>query len=89
MLTGDKIETAKCIAISAAIKSPLQEIFEIKNCSDMNEIRTKCVEFSQKQNNVLLIDGQSLGVVFENDPQQFFSIAINAPSVICCRCLPT
>ena len=28
MLTGDKVETAKCIAISAGIKSPTQEIYE-------------------------------------------------------------
>ena len=34
MLTGDKIETAICIAISSGIKSPDQEIFLIKECSD-------------------------------------------------------
>jgi phospholipid-translocating ATPase len=30
MLTGDKVETAKCIAISAGIKSQNQSIFEVK-----------------------------------------------------------
>jgi phospholipid-translocating ATPase len=29
MLTGDKVETAKCIAISAGFKSSQQELFEI------------------------------------------------------------
>jgi magnesium-transporting ATPase (P-type) len=30
MLTGDKIETAMCIAISAGLKSRRQAVFEIK-----------------------------------------------------------
>jgi phospholipid-translocating ATPase len=30
MLTGDKVETAKCIAISAGLKAVNQEIWEIK-----------------------------------------------------------
>jgi phospholipid-translocating ATPase len=30
MLTGDKVETAKCIAISAGLKSANQEIYEIR-----------------------------------------------------------
>jgi phospholipid-translocating ATPase len=29
ILTGDKVETAKCIAISAGLKSVQQEIYEI------------------------------------------------------------
>jgi len=38
MLTGDKIETAICIAISSGIKSPDQEIFLIKECSDEGKL---------------------------------------------------
>lgn len=30
MLTGDKIETAKCIAISAGLQSKKQRVFEMK-----------------------------------------------------------
>ncbi len=30
MLTGDKVETAKCIAISAGLKSANQEIHEVR-----------------------------------------------------------
>lgn len=30
MLTGDKVETAKCIAISAGLKGVNQEIYEIR-----------------------------------------------------------
>jgi magnesium-transporting ATPase (P-type) len=31
MLTGDKVETAKCIAISTSLKNKKQEMFEIKD----------------------------------------------------------
>lgn len=34
MLTGDKVETAICIAISSGIKSPQQSIFLIKEETD-------------------------------------------------------
>lgn len=35
MLTGDKVETAKCIAISAGLKSVNQEICEIKGDDEL------------------------------------------------------
>jgi phospholipid-translocating ATPase len=38
MLTGDKIETAICIAISSGIKSPDQTIFLIKECTDDSKL---------------------------------------------------
>ena len=38
MLTGDKIETAKCIAISAGLKSKSQQIFEIRDAQKEHEI---------------------------------------------------
>ena len=34
MLTGDKVETAKCIAISAQLKSMTQQIFELRGDDD-------------------------------------------------------
>lgn len=39
MLTGDKIETAKCIAISAGFKSTSQLIVEIRNKTDSVELK--------------------------------------------------
>lgn len=37
MLTGDKVETAKCIAISTGLKSKEQEIFEMVEMTNNNE----------------------------------------------------
>jgi phospholipid-translocating ATPase len=38
MLTGDKVETAKCIAISAGLKSVSQEIYEIRGEDELVSI---------------------------------------------------
>lgn len=35
MLTGDKVETAKCIAISAGLKSANQEIHEVRGDDEL------------------------------------------------------
>lgn len=34
MLTGDKVETAQCIAISTGLKSPNQDMYVIKDVED-------------------------------------------------------
>jgi len=35
MLTGDKVETAKCIAISAGLKSANQEIYDVRGDDEL------------------------------------------------------
>lgn len=91
MLTGDKIETAKCIAISAGLKSIDQDIFEIRNSDqeDTLSLHNKIVEFSNRHNTVLLIDGDALAKILLDYEEFFFKIAKTAPTVVCCRCLPT
>jgi phospholipid-translocating ATPase len=39
MLTGDKIETAICIAISSGIKSQIQTVFLIKEITDDGKLQ--------------------------------------------------
>ena len=89
MLTGDKVETAKCVAISAGLKPVSNEIFEIREAQDDLEIINKINAFSNKVNTVLLIDGGALGRVLDKNQQIFFEAALRAPAVICCRCLPS
>jgi len=58
MLTGDKIETAKCIAISTGLKSKNQEILEIKEARNYEQIKEALSEMSRQITKVLLlIDG--------------------------------
>jgi len=89
MLTGDKIETAKCIAISTGLKAISQDIYEIKEVSDDLQIVNKIHEFSNRLNTVLLIDGHSLSRILETNQKLFFEAAVRAPAVVCSRCLPT
>lgn len=39
MLTGDKIETAICIAISSGIKHPSQEVFLVKEVVEEQKLQ--------------------------------------------------
>ena len=52
MLTGDKIETAKCIAISTGLKTNKEEIFEIDSnkLDNVNQesIENKIIEYESK-----------------------------------------
>jgi len=48
MLTGDKVETATCIAISAGFKRRTQPIFFMREFTDSYEVSKKLDEFSRK-----------------------------------------
>lgn len=61
MLTGDKVETATCIAISAGFKNRRQHFFFIKEAGSVVEAKTKIESFeSRSANTILMIDGTSL-----------------------------
>lgn len=89
MLTGDKIETAMCISISAGIKSASQSFYIIKEISDPFALRQKLNEFSNKNNSVLVIDGTTLTHALQSCEETFFTTSTKAPAVVCCRCSPT
>ncbi|KAF2073335.1 hypothetical protein CYY_005353 [Polysphondylium violaceum] len=88
MLTGDKIETATCIAISTKLVSRTQSIFQI-SVNDKNRALEKLNQFSRMRDACLVIDGHSLQMCLDNFKEEFINIATKAPSVVCCRCTPT
>ena len=47
MLTGDKIETAACIAISAGIKTRNQKMYTIKDVEDLHELKQHLKQFDR------------------------------------------
>lgn len=63
MLTGDKVETATCIAMSAGFKSKKQHFFYIKEQRTIKDVEYLIREFSRKTDNVLMIDGDSLDLI--------------------------
>ena len=91
MLTGDKVETATCIAMSAGFKSKKQQFFFMKELRSAKECEIRIKEFSSKTDNVLMIDGITLDIFLSTKSleESFFSVATLAPSVCVCRCSPT
>ena len=100
MLTGDKVETATCISISAGIKAKNHKIFTIRNSDftheskqkDVEELKKKFKEYEKKINidpHIFIIDGDTLDLALQNCEEDFFKTSMQAPSVVCCRCSPT
>lgn len=88
MLTGDKIETATCIAVSSKLVSRAHTIFQMV-VDNERVARAKLEEFQQLRDSVLVIDGKSLQICLERMEKLFFEATKGAPSVVCCRCSPT
>jgi phospholipid-translocating ATPase len=88
MLTGDKVETAICIARSTHLVANRKEIFKV---IAPNKIQTelKLIEFGQLEDTAMIIDGNTLQICLDHLKDKFVAAARNAPSVICCRCAPT
>lgn len=92
MLTGDKVETATCIAISAGFKRRNQPLFFMRDITEAYDASKRLDEFSRKAtSSILMIDGGTLQLCLEDKKleQKFFSEATKAPSVCVCRCSPT
>jgi phospholipid-translocating ATPase len=92
MLTGDKVETATCIALSAGFKSRSQEFFYLRDKTSAKECELELTRFQQNaEKRILMIDGQTLDIFLSNRTleEKFFTIATLAPSVCVCRCSPT
>lgn len=88
MLTGDKVETARCIGISTKLISRGQYIHTIEKLKN-HEIALQQIEFLRSStDSCLLIDGESLSLYLSYFSDEFFNIAKNLPTVIACRCTP-
>lgn len=90
MLTGDKVETATCIAISTGLKGKHQKLFFMKEMKTSNEVDTALNEYNVMKDTVLVIDGNTMNIALDPiNEKTFFAIASKAPAVVCCRCSPT
>ena len=92
MLTGDKVETARCVAISAKLVSRTQYIHTVTQLSsapDSAAADTLSLLRSKPDSTALLIDGDSLSHFLAHYRQEFVSVAVLLPAVIACRCSPT
>ncbi|ELP90095.1 cation-transporting ATPase, putative [Entamoeba invadens IP1] len=89
MLTGDKVETALCIAKSTRLVSVDQEVREFFASSSL-EAEALMEKYGGNINEEgLIVDGSTLSLVLKELPMRFIHFALQAKSVICCRCMPT
>ena len=74
MLTGDKIETATCIAISTGLKSKNQRLFEMKEMKSWPMIERRLKEFTENDvaETVLVVDGNTLNLVLGKSNEEYF-----------------
>lgn len=89
MLTGDKVETARCVAVSAKLVARGQYIHTIAKLKRKDEAQDHLDFLRGKKDSALLIDGESISMLLTNFRTEFISLAVMLPAVIACRCSPT
>ena len=95
MLTGDKVETARCVAVSSKLVSRSQHVHTITQLPALARTSSTAATdaLSLLQSNpsstALLIDGDSLSLLLAHHRTAFISLAVLLPAVIACRCSPT
>ena len=89
MLTGDKVETARCVAVSAKLVARGQYIHTIAKLKRKDEAQDHLDLLRSKADACLLIDGESLSLFLTHFRTDFISLAVLLPAVVACRCSPT
>jgi phospholipid-translocating ATPase len=89
MLTGDKIETVSCVAISAGLKRPEQEFCVLREITSVDDLDRELKKFHMMNSKgVLVVDSISLDTAMKFNEEFFFKEAGKAESVVCCRLSP-
>ncbi|KAI5187755.1 phospholipid-translocating ATPase [Nematocida homosporus] len=88
MLTGDKVETARCVALSSRLFTRYHQVLTVTGVKTRSEADTALGRI-QRGRDCLVIDGVSLRVLMDVYPEQFISAACKLVAVACCRCSPT
>ncbi|RMD42535.1 hypothetical protein DV735_g2591, partial [Chaetothyriales sp. CBS 134920] len=89
MLTGDKIETARCVAISARLVARGQHIHTLAKLRRKQDAQDALDVLGHHLDSCLLLDGESLALMLTHFRHKFISLAVRLPAVIACRCSPT
>jgi phospholipid-translocating ATPase len=89
MLTGDKLETATCIAKSSRLVSRTQTVHTFRPVSDRAEAHLELNTFRRKSDAALVITGESLDTCLKFYEHEFMELACQCPAVVVCRCSPT
>jgi phospholipid-translocating ATPase len=88
MLTGDKVETARCVAISSKLVARGQYIYTVAKLKKKDGAQDHLDFLRSKTDACLLIDGESLALFLTHFRIEFVSVAVQLPTVVACRCSP-
>lgn len=89
MLTGDKVETARCVAVSSKLVARGQYIYTVAKLKRKDNAQDHLDFLRSKTDACLLIDGESLALFLTHFRKEFISIAVTLPTVVASRCSPT
>lgn len=89
MLTGDKVETARCVAVSSKLVARGQYIYTVAKLKRKDNAQEHLDFLRGKTDSCLLIDGESLSLFLTHFRTEFVSVAVLLPTVVACRCSPT
>lgn len=89
MLTGDKVETARCVAVSSKLVARGQYIHTVAKLKRKDNAQEHLDFLRSKTDACLLIDGESLALFLTHFRIDFISAAVQLPTVVACRCSPT
>ncbi|KAI1498470.1 hypothetical protein F5X99DRAFT_393267 [Biscogniauxia marginata] len=89
MLTGDKVETARCVAVSSKLVARGQYIYTVARLKRKDNAQDHLDFLRSKTDSCLLIDGESLTLFLTHFRLEFISVAVRLPTVVACRCSPT
>ncbi|KAJ1924060.1 putative aminophospholipid-translocase [Tieghemiomyces parasiticus] len=89
MLTGDKVETATCIAVSSKLVARNQPIHQVARLTSAAQLPSELDTLRMLPDCCLVIDGQSLQLALDYWVDEFIELAMTLPAVVCCRCSPT
>lgn len=88
VLTGDKVETAKCIAKATGLKQKQENFFDMMD-EDIIKIENQINQIANKKD-VLVIQGNVLSKIYESGlDTSFFQAIHHLNAIMFCRCSPT
>ncbi|CAF4700854.1 unnamed protein product, partial [Rotaria socialis] len=89
MLTGDKLETATCIAKSSKLIGRDHDIYTFKQITTREECLQEINMFRRKADACLIITGDTLQICLSFYERDLMELIIQCPAVVVCRCSPT
>ncbi|KAF2970359.1 hypothetical protein GQX73_g3250 [Xylaria multiplex] len=81
MLTGDKVETARCVAVSSKLVARGQYIYTVAKLKRKDNAQDHLDFLRSKPDSCLLIDGESLSLFLTHFSTEFISVAVQLPTV--------